>query len=209
MEILLAFLQITPHKGLCCYYRLLQCLTSSFFFQHNFKKLRNNIEKSNVFEKPRCLTVGNKRILWSQLVEAYNYDQNNTSIHIHEKLTEQHFHLDPADKMRNHLAEDVLDKRMLYLVQVNLKYILTFCKPFTNRHLFIFNSQRRGLLLLLPRQSSYMRMYKLWCLLEKDGVRANKQERQTIESHYMFPLLCFKQGCLINYLIFPKFGSSL
>lgn len=77
------------------------------------------MEKSNVSVKPRCLTVGGKRILWSQLVEAYNFDQSSTSIHIHEKLTEQHFHLDPADKMRNHLAEDVLDKRMLYLMQVN------------------------------------------------------------------------------------------
>lgn len=84
------------------------------------------MEKSNVFEKPRCLTVGNKRILWSQLLEAYNFDQNSRSSHIHEKLTEQHFHLDPADKMRNHLAEDVLDKRMLYLMQVNLKELTPF-----------------------------------------------------------------------------------
>ena len=124
-------------------------------------------------------------------MEAYNFDQNNTSIHIHEKLTEQHFHLDPADKMRNHLAEDVLDKRMLYLVQVNLNYMLPFCKPLTNLHIFIFNSQTRALHLFLSRQSSYTRMYKLWHLLENDGVRANKLERLTIESNYMFPLLCF------------------
>ena len=88
-------------------------------FKHNFKKLRNYTEKSNTNMRPRCLTVGGKRILWSQLVAAYNFDQTNTSIHIHEKLTEQHFQLDPADRMRNHLAEDVLDKRMLYLMQVD------------------------------------------------------------------------------------------
>ncbi|KAK3746723.1 hypothetical protein QZH41_018762, partial [Actinostola sp. cb2023] len=84
--------------------------------KHNIKKIRNNILKSNSTMKPRCLTVGNKKILWSQLLAAYNYDQEQTSIHIHEKLTEQHFHLDPAAKMRNHLAEDVLDKKMLYLM---------------------------------------------------------------------------------------------
>lgn len=87
-------------------------------FQHNFKKVRNNIEKSNESSKPRCLTVGGKKILWSQLVKAYQYDQNQTTLHIHEKLTEQHFQLDPASKMRNQLAEDVLDKRMHYLMQV-------------------------------------------------------------------------------------------
>lgn len=41
-----------------------------------------------------------------------------TSIHIHEKLTEEHFQLDPALRMRNHLAEDVLDKRMHLLIKV-------------------------------------------------------------------------------------------
>ena len=78
------------------------------------------MEKSNKRVHPRCLTLGQKRILWSQLVDAYEFDQTKTSIHLHEKLTEQHFHLDPALKMRNHLAEDVLDRRMHYLMVVSL-----------------------------------------------------------------------------------------
>lgn len=86
--------------------------------QHNFKKIRNNIEKSNLAVKPRCLTVGGKNILWAHLVSAYKFDQSKTSIHIHEKLKEDHFHLDPALRMRNHLAEDVLDKRMHFLLMV-------------------------------------------------------------------------------------------
>jgi len=89
-----------------------------FSLQHNFKKIRNNIEKSNVAEKPRCLTVGGKKILWRHLVDAYKFDQTETSIHIHEKLTEEHFQLNPALRMRNHLAEDVLDKKMHFLMRV-------------------------------------------------------------------------------------------
>jgi len=37
---------------------------------------------------------------------------------IHNKLTSEHFELDAASKMRNHLAEDVLDRNMLELMKV-------------------------------------------------------------------------------------------
>lgn len=37
----------------------------------------------------------------------------------HHKLTVEHFQLDPASKMRNHLAEDVLDRNMLALMKVD------------------------------------------------------------------------------------------
>ena len=37
---------------------------------------------------------------------------------LHHKLTVDHFQLDPASKMRNHLAEDVLDRNMLALMKV-------------------------------------------------------------------------------------------
>ena len=77
------------------------------------------MEKSNLAGKPRILTVSGKRILWKQLKSAYEFDQNHTSIHIHEKLTEAHLNLDPAQKMPNHLAEEVLDKRMHYLMVVS------------------------------------------------------------------------------------------
>ncbi|KAK2555828.1 hypothetical protein P5673_022469, partial [Acropora cervicornis] len=44
-------------------------------------------------------------------------DQKSFSLPLHEKLTDQHFNLDPASKMRNHLAEDVLDDKMPFLMQ--------------------------------------------------------------------------------------------
>ena len=51
-------------------------------------------------------------------MDAYNYDQREFSLSFHEKLTEEHFNLDASSKMRNHLAEDVLDKRMFSLMKV-------------------------------------------------------------------------------------------
>ena len=52
---------------------------------------------------------------------AYDWDQNSFSLPLHEKLTLQHFELDPSSEMRNHLAENVLDSKMLFLMQVNEK----------------------------------------------------------------------------------------
>lgn len=49
-----------------------------------------------------------------------NFDQGEFSLSLHEKLTMDHFELDPASKMRNHLAEDVLDRNMLNLMKVNI-----------------------------------------------------------------------------------------
>lgn len=88
------------------------------FIQHNIKKLRNNIQKSNKSGKPRCLKIKGKNVTWQQLKDAFNWDQKTCSLPLHEKLTTQHFELDPAAKMRNHLAEDVLNHKMLFLMQV-------------------------------------------------------------------------------------------
>ena len=88
------------------------------FSQHNIKKIRNNIEKSNASGKPRCLMIKGKNVTWQYFKDAFNWDQKSFSLPLHEKLTDQHFNLDPASKMRNHTAEDVLDDKMLFLMQV-------------------------------------------------------------------------------------------
>ncbi|KAM7437563.1 hypothetical protein ABFA07_012832 [Porites harrisoni] len=85
--------------------------------KHNIKKIRNNIEKSNASGKPRCLMIKGKNVTWQYFKDAFNWDQKSFSLPLHEKLTDQHFNLDPASKMRNHLAEDVLDDKMLFLMQ--------------------------------------------------------------------------------------------
>ena len=104
-------------------YPLLIIVFFFFFFcllsQHNIKKIRNNIQKSNKSGKPRCLTIDGKTIIWQQFKDAYEWDQQSFSLPLHEKLTPQHFDLDSASVMRNKLAEDVLDMKMLFLMQVN------------------------------------------------------------------------------------------
>lgn len=89
--------------------------------KHNIKKIRNNLEKSRECGNPRCLKINGKRVTWQLFKDAYNWDQRSFSLPLHEKLTTQHFELDPASKMRNHLAEEVLDDKMLFLVQVTFQ----------------------------------------------------------------------------------------
>ena len=62
--------------------------------------------------------------MWSHIVDAYEFDQSRNSLPIHEKLTEQHVHLDPALRMRNHLAEDVLGAKTLCLMKVCIHLIM-------------------------------------------------------------------------------------
>lgn len=107
-------------KNISHHYIDIKSATSLFPFQHNFKKIRNNILKSCVDENgTRCLELAQgKNILWEHFVSAFNYDQGEMSLSYHEKLTLKHFQLDPASKMRNQLAKDVLDKNMLNLMKV-------------------------------------------------------------------------------------------
>ena len=72
---------------------------------------------------PRKLNVNGTRILFQFWKEAFEWEQENHSLPLHEKLTEGHFDLTPKSRKRHHLAEDVLDDRMLYLMQV-LFYLL-------------------------------------------------------------------------------------
>lgn len=55
--------------------------------------------------KPRRLQVNGKTITWEQFKEAYNWDQSNYSLPVHERLSEQHFELDPAAKMRMTISQ--------------------------------------------------------------------------------------------------------
>ena len=97
------------------------------------KKLQNNVEKSHPNGSTKKLTVGGLFIFWDHLKEAYEWDQRHNSCPIHEKLTEDHFHLNPSSKMRNKLAEDVLDRKMLILVKVYYK-ILQSCYSYLKRY---------------------------------------------------------------------------
>ena len=83
--------------------------------------MRNNVEKSKAGHV-RLLRKGTseQHIEWQFFKKAYDLDQKKSTFKIHEKLTEEHFSLGYANKMRNHLACDVLDKNMLFLMKVGI-----------------------------------------------------------------------------------------
>ncbi|CAH1799311.1 unnamed protein product [Owenia fusiformis] len=88
---------------------------------HLFKKIRNGVSKSYVTNSPRRYEIDGKMILWSHFKEAYTFDKSSTAIATNRRLTDTHFNPSSKEKMRNHLAYEVLDKDMLYLMQLYSK----------------------------------------------------------------------------------------
>ena len=65
-----------------------------------------------------------KKHLLGTLEGCILWDQKTNSCPIHENLKEEHFQLNPSPQIRNGLAEDVLNKKMLYLMKVmNILYV--------------------------------------------------------------------------------------
>lgn len=141
--------------------------------KHNIKKKRNNIEKSNESAKPRCLKIKGKTVTWKKFKDAYNWDQSSFSLPVHEKLTTQHFDLDPASKMRNHLAEDVLDDRMLFLMQKYQEDLTTNNKD---------GSELDGIITLLCHTSRLIQLFN-----DKLPITSSTDQRlQHLDEFYQF-----------------------
>lgn len=95
---------------------------------HCLKKVRNNIESSRVENRQqggRYLVLNGFPILWEHWMECFQFNFQN-GFSIHRRLTDEHINLTPASKMRNHLALQVLDKDMLYLMK---RYQSTLSDP--------------------------------------------------------------------------------
>jgi hypothetical protein len=87
---------------------------------HCLKKVRNNIESSTLEhskDKGRYLIIKDVPVVWDHWRECFNFNFQN-GFAIHRKLTDEHINLTPASKMRNHLAIQVLDNDMLYLMKM-------------------------------------------------------------------------------------------
>lgn len=85
---------------------------------HTFKKIRNNIMKSGNHNKStRLLKLADgKEVQWTMWVDAYKFDRTNP-VQIHRKLTNEHIFPNQSEKMRNKLAEEVLNADMLTLME--------------------------------------------------------------------------------------------
>lgn len=88
--------------------------------KHVLKKVRNNIAASKVGDKNRHLLLDGTHILWEHWKNAFHYN-NSFGFRIHPKLTQEHIDLPGASKMRNALANQVLDQNMLVLMKAYQK----------------------------------------------------------------------------------------
>jgi len=86
---------------------------ASIFFIAQFQE--NEKRKTN---SARHFMIGEDEILWTHLKSAYEYDISTNTRLTHRRLSDDHFNLDNASRMRNHLADDVLGKDMLELLKV-------------------------------------------------------------------------------------------
>lgn len=87
-------------------------------YSHLIKKIRNNINKSGKLDSyKRHLKFKGHFIHWEHFVNAYYWDISHNPFPIYHKLRQEHFQLTSDSKMRNSLAEDVLNKDMLHLMK--------------------------------------------------------------------------------------------
>jgi hypothetical protein len=87
-------------------------------YSHVVKKIRNNILKSGTKKgctRNLCLASG-ENIQWDMFVNCFEWDQNN-ALQINRYLSHEHIYLNTQNKMRNRLAEDVLNSEMLHLFE--------------------------------------------------------------------------------------------
>lgn len=114
-----------PEDPLACSYTSLNLTDQSrkMFhiqdFSHNMKKIRNSIIHSGDIkgQHTRKLSHNGKVIVWQQWINAVQWDRMVNSRCIHHKVTDTHLYPNGSEKMRNQLAEDMLDTNMLHLMQ--------------------------------------------------------------------------------------------
>ena len=82
---------------------------------HVIKKIRNSLLKSRSGGVRTIEDASGRLVMWDFWVEAFNHSRS-APLEIHRKLTYKHVFPENADKMRNHLAEEVLNEDMLQLM---------------------------------------------------------------------------------------------
>jgi len=82
------------------------------------KKIRNSLISSGVHSyNKRLIEKGGITIVWDHWIDASKWDSRTNSRLVYHKLTQSHLHPDSGDKMRNHLADEVLNEDMLHLMR--------------------------------------------------------------------------------------------
>jgi hypothetical protein len=81
---------------------------------------------------------GEYSIRWQHWVDAHEWDTTHHGFSIHRRLTESHIFPSSKEKMRNQLAEDVLNWEMLHLMKV-CKLANTIVRKIHSLETFIFS----------------------------------------------------------------------
>ncbi|KAL3868679.1 hypothetical protein ACJMK2_041457 [Sinanodonta woodiana] len=63
------------------------------------------------------MKLNEKYILWKHWISAVHWDREVHSRPIHHKVSDAHLYPNSAEKMRNHLAEEMLDSNTLFLMK--------------------------------------------------------------------------------------------
>ena len=89
--------------------------------KHVIKKIRNSVMSSRPYKKvKRQLMLNGQYIFWDHFEQVYAFNCLN-SLRIYRKLTKEHIEVTASDKMRNHLAINVLNADMLNLMRLYQK----------------------------------------------------------------------------------------
>lgn len=87
------------------------------YYSHVVKKIRNNITKSGTLTThKRYLKLGKKIHCVGALVQGLSMGIYSNTLKVYQLLTQDHFFFNSQLKMRNKLAEDVLNENMLHLM---------------------------------------------------------------------------------------------
>lgn len=91
--------------------------------KHTFKKIRNSLFSSRLENKDksgvrgaRYILLDDKPVVWDMFEAAFAYN-TRFGIRLHKRLTREHIMLDGGAKMRNHIAEHVLNSDMIILIE--------------------------------------------------------------------------------------------
>ena len=195
-----AFINSIVNQPLSIATNITSCIPSKIAcimdFSHVVKKIRNSIEASAP-HRNRWLLTPFGELTWQHFKDAYLWDKASNFLRIHRKLTDDHFFLNSTLKMRNHLAEEVLNSDMLYLLQcyreslTDGKVLLPAIKllEITSQFITVFRSPhpivsiQDSRLATLASVKIFFQDWKQYCTENLDSQELDKQPFITEQSY--------------------------
>lgn len=193
-------------------------------FSHCVKKIRNSILSSGMDgdrHYTRHLTYGDCTIEWKQWIAAVKWDRDTNPRPIHRRVTDSHLFPNPAEKMRNSLAEDMLNGEMLRLMQAYqgsmgggarleksvelLQCTSALIKIFRDNRPILSNSDER-----LEKLKSILSWFQGWERNVEENIPQNKRGKCLPSAQCLqdlkFMIIPFCQLCLMRLDAFPEWG---